>query len=48
MLTCLKTARLLLKLKKCKFYKELVKFLGFIISIKGLKIDPNKIKLIIG
>ena len=35
-------ANMTLKLKKCKFFQESVKFLGFIISREGIKPDPNK------
>lgn len=28
--------------EKCEFYKKSIKFLGFIISIDGVKIDPGK------
>ena len=38
---------LYLKLLKYDFYKKQVRFLGFIISDKGLEIDPKKVKSII-
>ena len=38
---------LYLRLLKCDFHKKWVKFLGFIISDKGLEIDPKKVKSII-
>ena len=28
--------------KKCKFYKKEVNFLGFVVSINGIKINPKK------
>jgi hypothetical protein len=37
-------AGLYLKPKKCEFHQEEVKYLGFIISIEGIKIDPKKIR----
>ncbi len=45
-LTCLSQARLLLKLEKCEFYKTSVKFLGFIVTTKGVRISPEKIQAI--
>jgi hypothetical protein len=35
----LKEYNLLLKLEKCKFYKNQVEFLGYIIRIHGIKMD---------
>ena len=32
--------------KKCRFYKKEVTFLRFIIRTKGVKINPEKIRLI--
>jgi len=37
------SAGMTLKLKKCKFYQNSVKFLGFIISSEGIKPDPEKV-----
>ena len=45
-LRCLQQAGLKLNLKKCEFNKLEVEFLGYIIGIKGIKIDPEKIKVI--
>ena len=45
-LQCLQQAGLKLNLKKCEFNKLEVKFLGYIIGIKGIKIDSEKIKAI--
>ena len=39
--------RLLIQLEKCKFYKDLVEFLGFIISRNSITIDLLKTKAII-
>ena len=36
-----------LKMLKYKFHQKQVKFLGFIISNKGIKIDPDKVKSIV-
>ena len=46
-LSCLSQARLLLKPEKCKFHKESVEFLGFIISTDGIWMSPDKIKAIL-
>ena len=35
-----------LNLKKCEFNKLEVEFLRYIIGIKGIKIDPEKVKVI--
>ena len=45
-LQCLQEAGLKLNPKKYKFNKLEVEFLGYIIGIKGIKIDPEKIKAI--
>ena len=39
----LREEKLLVNLKKCNFVKELV-YLGFVVSAKGLKMDPKKVK----
>ena len=38
--------KLLIQLEKCKFYKDLVEFLGFIISQNSITIDLEKTKAI--
>ena len=45
-LRCLQQARLKLNPKKYKFNKLEVEFLGYVIGIEGIKIDPEKIKVI--
>ena len=45
-LQCLQKAELKLNLKKYKFNKLEVEFLRYIIGIEGIKIDPEKIKVI--
>jgi hypothetical protein len=45
-LQALDQAKLRLKPKKCKFYKEEVKFLGFIVSVHRVKISKSKIKVV--
>ena len=42
----LQEAGLKLNPKKCEFNKLEVEFLGYIIGIKGIKIDSEKIKVI--
>jgi hypothetical protein len=43
----LKAAKILLKLKKCYFYKKEVIFLGYVIIIIKLTINLKKIKAIL-
>ena len=38
---------LYLDIYKCEFYKQEVKYLGVIISVNRLKIDPAKVKTVI-
>jgi hypothetical protein len=38
---------LLLKPKKCEFFKKKISFLEYIISIEEMRIDPDKIKVIL-
>ena len=45
-LQCLQQAELKLNLKKYKFNKLEVEFLRYVIGIKEIKIDPEKIKVI--
>ena len=45
-LRCLQKAGLKLNLKKYEFNKPEVEFLGYIIGIEEIKIDPEKIKVI--
>jgi hypothetical protein len=42
----LRQHQLLLKAKKCYFEKEEIEFLGLIISEKGIRMDPHKVKAI--
>ncbi len=43
----LREEKLLINLKKCTFDKKELVYLGFIISPKGLKMDPKKVKAIL-
>jgi hypothetical protein len=45
-LQALDLAKLRLKPKKCKFYKEEVKFLRFTVSVYRVKISESKIKVV--
>ena len=46
-LNYLTKVNLLLELEKCAFYKKKVDFLSYIIIVKGIKTDPEKIRAII-
>ena len=43
----LREEKLLINLKKCSFVKRELVYLGFIVSAKGLKMDPEKVKVIL-
>ncbi len=45
-LQCLCKAGLYANLKKCKFHMDTVEYLGFILSPKGLQMDPTKVSTI--
>ena len=45
-LECLEKAGLRLKPEKCKFYKEEVEFLEYIVGRHGVKISLKKIKVV--
>jgi hypothetical protein len=45
-LQALDLAELRLKPKKCEFHKEEVKFLGFTVSVHGVKMSKSKIKVV--
>ena len=42
----LRNAGLQINLKKYKFHVTRTKYLGFIISTNGIKVDPNKISIV--
>ena len=43
----LEKAGLRLKMSKCEFHQKRVRFLGFVISDKGIEMDPDKVKSIV-
>jgi len=43
----LRGASLQLDIDKCEFYKTEVLYLGLVISIDGVQMDPKKVKVII-
>src|SRR5258708_11663475 len=45
-LWCLHKVGLYVNLKKCKFHMDTVEYLGFILSPKGLQMDPTKVSAI--
>jgi hypothetical protein len=42
----LKEKDLPVKLSKCEFHKQSIHFLGYVVSNKGIRVDPDKIALI--
>jgi len=47
-LKALSDAGLHLKLEKCHFHKQEVKYLGFIITTNGIQMDPEKVSCVLG
>ncbi|XP_072077973.1 uncharacterized protein [Arachis hypogaea] len=45
-LQILKEKKLYVKLSKCEFWKREVKFLGHVVSKKGISVDPAKVKAV--
>jgi len=45
-LKTLRKNQLYAKLSKCQFLKEEIDYLGFIVSSKGIQVNPKKIKTI--
>ena len=45
-LEILRKNQLYAKLSKCQFLKKETEYLGFIVSNKGIQVDPKKIKAI--
>ena len=45
-MTTLKEAGLYLKAEKCEFHKEEVKYLGLIIGVNGVRMDPEKVQAV--
>lgn len=45
-LKCLDNYNLQAKLKKCKFYKKEVDFLGYIVGVDRVRISKEKIKVV--
>ena len=43
-LKALKSKDLKLKPEKCNFFKTEIEFLGYIVTMEGLKMDPKKVK----
>jgi len=43
----LKEKKLYAKLSKCEFWLEDVKFLGHVISNKGVLVDPTKVEAVL-
>ncbi len=46
-LIALREAQLLYKPEKCKFHKEKVEFLGYVVTLGGLSIDLTKVNAIL-
>ena len=42
----LKETRLYLKVEKCEFYKEEIKYLGLIVGVNSIRMDPGKVLVV--
>ena len=47
MLQILREKQLFAKLRKCDFWLKEVPFLGHIVSIEGIRVDPAKIEAVV-
>ena len=47
MLETLSKEQLYVKLSKCEFWLNEVSFLGHIVSKEGIRVDPNKIEVVV-
>jgi transposase InsO family protein len=45
-LSALQEKHLLVKLEKCEFHKQSVRFLGYILTINGIQMDESKVKAV--
>jgi hypothetical protein len=45
-ITALKKAVLYLKAEKCEFYQQEVKYLGLIVGVNGIRMDPEKVTVV--
>ena len=43
----LREEKLLINMKKCSFVEKELVYLGFVVSVEGLKMDPKKVKAIL-
>ena len=46
-LQILRERQLYAKLRKCQFWLDMVAFLGHVISVEGVSVDPNKIEAVV-
>ena len=46
-LITLQKEKLLINMKKCSFMKKELVYLGFVVSKEGLKMDPDKVQVIL-
>jgi hypothetical protein len=42
----MKSAGLRFKIEKCKFFRKELKFLGFVVSKQGIRLDPSKVDIV--
>lgn len=45
-LQVLRDSQLYAKFSKCDFYKDQIQYLGHVISVEGIAVDPEKIRTI--
>ena len=44
--TLVQNAGMTLSLNKCHLFRDKVRYVGYIVSAKGIEVDPDKVKIV--